>query len=74
VAGVLWALPTLAFADGDDYGHKNVGHECSYGSHKGNPHCQVPEVPFTVVYPALGIVTLGVWEVLRRRRNALGEQ
>jgi len=71
VAGVAWAMPTLAFAEGYDP-HKNVGHECEH--HAGNPHCQVPEVPFTLVYPALGIVTLGAWELLRRRRNQLGEQ
>lgn len=72
VAGVAWAMPTLAFAQGKS--HDNVpGQECEHGLHVNNPHCQVPEVPFSVVYPALGIVAFGAFEFLRRRRNALGE-
>jgi hypothetical protein len=72
VAGLAWAMPTLAFAQGKS--EENVpGRECERGLHVGNPHCQVPEVPFAVIYPALGIVTFGAWELLRRRRNALSE-
>jgi hypothetical protein len=65
-------MPTLAFAQGAS--HENVpGKECEHGLHVGNPHCQMPEVPFAVVYPALGIVTFGAFEYFRRRRNAVSD-
>jgi len=72
VAAIAWAMPTLAFAQGKS--QENVpGHECENGLHVGNPHCQVPEVPATVLYPVLGLITFGALEFARRRRNAPGE-
>jgi hypothetical protein len=73
VAGVAWAMPTLALAQG--HSTDNVpGRECEQGLHVGNPHCQVPEGPFTAAYPVLGILTFGAFEFWRRRRNATSEQ
>ena len=73
VAGVTLAMSMPALASAQGKSTENVpGKECESGQHVGNPHCQVPEVPFAVIYPAIGLASFGLIELYRRRRLEQG--
>lgn len=65
-------VPSFALAAGPECNGKACddvpGKECQKGNHVGNPHCVGPEVPITVVYPALGAATFA-WMLYRNRRR-----
>jgi hypothetical protein len=48
---------------------------CSNGSSKGqqqNPNCQIPEAPWPIGLPIVGLGVLGGYVVLMRRRDPAG--